>query len=323
MTDDRLDRMMGIAESALDRHPGLEMEVFLLEDTVTSVGIEKDSLKGASEVRSLGLSVRVLHDGHVGFAYSHDEGGLADVVQRAREQARHTPRVPIDPFAASQTIPEIVGIHHNVQQRRTNVVFGPRWHRLWGKGRLRERVGRLILAASPPSFLQVNTRASEAMYDLAREFLSEGSFRPRLLLDLYSGIGSIALYLADLADHVAGIEVNRRAVEDANLNAEINKVENVRFIHGKAEHILPRLDIQRPAPWAAVLDPPRMGCEPAVLDYLDRSEVRRAVYISCDPASFARDAGLLAGKGWKLDRVQPIDLFPQTSHVEIVARLVR
>jgi 23S rRNA (uracil1939-C5)-methyltransferase len=219
--------------------------------------------------------------------------------------------------------PELVGIHQNIQPAKTNVIFGPKWHKLWGKGRIREQVGKITLAASPAAFLQVNTRASEVLYNKAREFLSDDGFRPVLLMDLYSGIGSIALYLADLAEYVTGVEINRRAVEDAELNASLNKIENARFLHGKAEYVLPKLKIEKEGEWAGVLDPPRQGCEPAVLNYLKRPEFKRVVYIACDPASFARDAALLEKEGWKLSKLQPVDLFPQTSHIEICARFDR
>ncbi|MFH2205033.1 MAG: 23S rRNA (uracil(1939)-C(5))-methyltransferase RlmD [Elusimicrobiota bacterium] len=216
--------------------------------------------------------------------------------------------------------PEVTGVFQNVQPRRTTVVLGPKWIKLWGADDIEERLGTLTLGVSPPSFLQVNTPACEVLYGIVDEFLTHGGFRPELLLDLYSGIGSIALWLAPRAGQIIGVETNRYAVRDAGVNARRNGIRNVRFSCGEIESQLrflaKNLRGASPGRAAAVLDPPRAGCSKSVLKVLCSSELGRLVYVSCNPATFARDADWLSRHGWRLTRVRPVDLFPQTSHVE-------
>lgn len=223
--------------------------------------------------------------------------------------------------------PEVVGLFQNVQPERTPVVLGPRWRRLWGADRLEERLGSLKLRVAPASFLQVNTPASELLYGLVTEFLTLDGWRPELALDLYSGVGSIALWIAPRAGRVLGVEESRPAVADAWENARLNGVRNARFLAGGVETQLAavRRELANAAEGsaAAVLDPPRAGCEKAVLKALNAPSVRRIVYVSCNPATFARDAERLGKGRWRLKRVRPVDLFPQTSHVEVVGLFER
>lgn len=223
--------------------------------------------------------------------------------------------------------PEIRGLFQNIQPRKTPVVLGPHWRKLWGADHLIERVGALRLRVSPAAFLQVNTPGAEVLYGTARELLLEGGFRPRLALDLYSGAGPIALWIAPDCGRVLGLEANRAAVADAEENARLNGIGNARFVSGAVESLLGRLGRELadapPGSAAAVLDPPRAGCERAVLSAFRASALGRIVYVSCNPASFARDADRLGRMGWRLDRVVPVDMFPQTSHVELVARFTR
>ncbi|MBI5595732.1 MAG: 23S rRNA (uracil(1939)-C(5))-methyltransferase RlmD [Elusimicrobia bacterium] len=226
-----------------------------------------------------------------------------------------------------ESIPELIGLHQNVQPEKTSVVLGPLWRRVWGAERIEERLGRLRLSVSPEAFLQVNTPATEVLYALAAEMLTSGGFRPAVALDLYSGIGSIALWIAPLCGRVLGVEENRGAVEDAWENARLNDVRNARFLAGSVETGLAKLRRElagaAPGSAAAVLDPPRAGCTKPVLKALSDRALSRVVYISCNPATFARDADWLSRHGWKLARVRPVDLFPQTHHVETVGLFLR
>ncbi|MFA6093881.1 MAG: 23S rRNA (uracil(1939)-C(5))-methyltransferase RlmD [Elusimicrobiota bacterium] len=219
--------------------------------------------------------------------------------------------------------PAVRGILQNVQPHRTSVALGETWIPWWGDSHLEERLGDLRLCAAAAAFLQVNTPASLVLYGCARRALEQFAPKPKLLLDLYSGVGSIALFLAGCADRVLGVEENRRAVEDARENARLNGIKNVEFIPGRVETSLGRLRAtlaKLPAASAAVvLDPPRAGCASAVLDCLRDPALGKVIYISCNPATFARDAARLCGGGWRLSVVQPVDLFPQTSHIETAA----
>ena len=223
--------------------------------------------------------------------------------------------------------PELAGLFQNVQEERTSVVLGPRWRRLWGAPVLEEQVGPLRLSASPGAFLQVNTPACEKLYDVVSAQLTADGFRPEFAADLYCGVGAIALWVARSVGRVLGVEESHEAVADAWANARANGVGNARFIAGRAETILGRLRDELsnlpPGGAAALVDPPRAGVAGAVLKALGAPAIGRLLYVSCNPATFARDAGALARHGFRLREVQPVDLFPQTSHVELAARFDR
>ncbi|NNN06867.1 MAG: 23S rRNA (uracil(1939)-C(5))-methyltransferase RlmD [Elusimicrobia bacterium] len=219
--------------------------------------------------------------------------------------------------------PEVVGLHLNVQPERTSVVLGPEWRRLWGAREIEETLGRFRFTVSPGAFLQVNTPAAEVLYDEAKAAMRDGGKKFPMALDLYCGVGTLTLWLADSFPKVLGVEENRDAVKDAYRNAERNGVRNARFKAGRAEAVLPKLGNELPSECAALVDPPRIGLSQPVRRFLTEKRIRRLVYVSCDPATFARDAGYLTHSGYVLKRVQPVDLFPQTPHVELVALLDR
>ncbi|MDE2490814.1 MAG: 23S rRNA (uracil(1939)-C(5))-methyltransferase RlmD [Elusimicrobia bacterium] len=219
--------------------------------------------------------------------------------------------------------PEIIGLHLNVQRERTSVVLGDQWRRLWGAREIEETLGAFRFAVSPGAFLQVNTPSAELLYAEAKSALREGGRRFPLVLDLYCGVGTLTLWLADCAPRIVGVEENHEAVKDAYRNAERNGIKNARFRAGRAEAVLPKLGAELPAECAAVVDPPRIGLSQPVRRFLTDKRMKRLVYVSCDPATFARDANFLAHSGYALKSVRPVDLFPQTAHVELVARLDR
>ena len=215
--------------------------------------------------------------------------------------------------------PEILGILHNTQPLRTSVVLGPRWKCLWGARVMEENLGPFSFRVSPGAFLQVNTEAAKILYDTVRSALAADGRSFDQVLDLYCGAGTLTLWLAQAAPRVTGVEENRDAVRDAWENARRHGARNARFIAGRAESVLPRLFPQGPAgSCAAVADPPRTGLTVPVLRFLTGPAIRRVVYVSCNPATFARDAGYLCRSGFFLVQVRPVDLFPQTSHVELV-----
>lgn len=219
--------------------------------------------------------------------------------------------------------PEIEGIHQNVNSERTSVVLGPVWRRLWGQRELEETLGRFRFTASPGAFLQVNTPAAEVLYDAAKDAVKEGGRKFAAGLDLYCGVGTLTLWMADCYPKIVGVEENKDAISDAYRNAERNRVNNARFKAGRAEAVLPKLAKEIPDNVCAVVDPPRVGLSQPVRRFLTDRKIKRLVYVSCDPATFARDAGYLCHSGYVLRRVRPVDLFPQTSHVELVALLDR
>lgn len=220
-----------------------------------------------------------------------------------------------------ERVPGLTGIIHNINRDDTNVIFGREFHTLWGKDRLPCTIAGLHFDVSAPSFLQVNPKQTEVLYHAALDALSlRGNER---IADVYCGIGTISLMLAKHAAYVDGIEIVPEAIEDAKQNAIKNNIANVRFHCAPAEAVLPKLVKDGFRPEAVVIDPPRKGCERAALDALIACETKKIVYVSCNPATLARDAQILAEGGFSLEYAQPVDMFPHTAHVETVALLRR
>lgn len=220
----------------------------------------------------------------------------------------------------TRKLPEVVSVQQNVNSRTGNVILGRETLKLLGHPTLFDQVGETRLAISPASFFQVNHDQAAAIYRLVREW---ADLKPQeTALDLYCGIGGIALGLARTAAHVIGIEVVEDAVHNARENARLNRLDNCRFIAGDVVDLLEDLESELPPGSVAVLNPPRKGCDPEVLEALPALELRALLYVSCDPQSLARDLDILSRQGWQLAAVQPVDMFPQTVHVETVVKLV-
>ena len=218
-------------------------------------------------------------------------------------------------------VPGLASVYLNINTRGDNVILGPESRLLYGVERLRDTLCGLSFALSPQSFFQINPDQTEKLYQTALEFA--GLSGNELAADLYCGAGTISLLLARRARQVIGVEVVREAVRDAEENARANGVANARFYAGETEKILPALVAQGLRPDVAVLDPPRKGCEEAVLRALIAASPSRIVYVSCDPATLARDAKILCAGGYRARRCRAVDLFCWTSHVETVLLMLR
>lgn len=216
-----------------------------------------------------------------------------------------------------QRYPGLVGVCLNYNADRTNVIFGKETRCLAGQAFLREEFAGLQFQLRPDTFFQVNIEAAEALLHIIVEELQlQGD---ELLVDAYCGIGTFTLPLAGQLRQVIGLEVQPEAIAQAEINAKLNQIENVQFQVGKVEELLPQLAAM---PDIVLLDPPRQGCDRAVLSTLLEMKPQRLVYVSCKPSTLARDLQILcADGGYKLSRVQPADFFPQTSHVECAAFL--
>ena len=216
-------------------------------------------------------------------------------------------------------IPGLVSILHNRNDAETNVIFGPEFRTLWGKDRLYDTICGLRFAVSAASFLQVNPQQTEVLYHAALNALQlEETER---VADVYCGIGTISLLLARHAAQVDGIETVPEAIADAIFNAQENAIKNVEFHCGNAEDVLPQLVREGYHPDAILIDPPRKGCERPVLDALLACGAKRLVYVSCNPSTLARDVRVLVDGGFRFVYAQPVDMFPQTAHVETVCLL--
>ena len=215
--------------------------------------------------------------------------------------------------------PKLVGVCVNRNPNRTNAIFGDETRCVAGQPYLREEFGGLQFQLRSETFFQVNTEAAEALLNVIVEQLAlQGD---EVLVDAYCGIGTFTLPLAQRVRQAIGLEVQPTSVEQAQLNAQLNGIGNVIFKAGAVETLLPQLGI---APNVVLLDPPRKGCDRTVIETLLQTKPGRIVYVSCKPATLARDLKLLCQTGsYQLTHIQPADFFPQTSHVECAAFLVR
>jgi 23S rRNA (uracil1939-C5)-methyltransferase len=216
-----------------------------------------------------------------------------------------------------QRYPSVVGVAVNRNSQRTNAIFGAETRCIAGQPYLREIFAGLKFHLRPETFFQVNTEAAEALLEvIAQRLALQGH---EFLLDAYCGIGTFTLPLARLLKQAIGIEVQEASVQQAQENARLNAIANVRFYTGTVESQMPHLDA---IPDLVLLDPPRKGCDRAVLETLLQIQPQRIVYVSCKPATLARDLNLLCQTGqYQLSAVQPADFFPQTAHVESAAFL--
>lgn len=218
-----------------------------------------------------------------------------------------------------ENLPDVEVMAQNINGSEGNVIMGPTDHFLTPKHHLTERIGDVALMISPHSFFQVNCGGARLIYDKVREWAALSG--NETVLDLYCGIGGIALTLALGAGKVIGVEVVEAAVADARKNARLNGIKNCRFEAGDVAEILEELEADGEHADVVVLNPPRKGCEEAVLRRVATLSPRTLIYVSCSPWSLARDLNILKTLGYRCTEIQPVDMFPQTMHVESVARL--
>ena len=220
-----------------------------------------------------------------------------------------------------RAVPSLAGLVLNINRKDTNVILGPEYRTLWGRDWLEEELRGMTFRLSVPSFFQINRAQTERLYALALEFagLSGGE----TVLDLYCGIGTISLALARQAGRVIGAEVVPQAIEDAKQNAARAGVRNAEFFCGDAGAVAQKLADEGVRPRVICVDPPRKGLGPEVPAILASMAPERIVYVSCDPATLARDVKRLSDLGYQVTKGQAVDLFPRTAHVETVVRLER
>ncbi|MBO3283283.1 23S rRNA (uracil(1939)-C(5))-methyltransferase RlmD [Paenibacillus sp. FSL M8-0228] len=218
-------------------------------------------------------------------------------------------------------IPHVASICQNVNTKRTNVIFGDETRVLWGRDVIYDYIGNVQFAISPRSFYQVNPVQTEVLYGKTVEYA--GLTGKETVIDAYCGIGTISLFLAQHADQVYGVEIVKEAIDDARSNALLNEMRNVKFEVGASEDVIPAWKEQGITADVIVVDPPRKGCDPRLLDTILEMKPERVVYVSCNPSTLARDLKILEDGGYKTVEVQPVDMFPHTVHVESVALLVR
>ena len=220
-----------------------------------------------------------------------------------------------------ENIPGFKTLVVNVNTQKTNVILGKENIVAYGDGMIRDYIGELVFEISPLSFFQVNPLQTEVLYNKALEYANLGE--NDTVFDIYCGIGTISLFLAQKAKKVYGIEIVEDAIKDAKRNAKINNMDNVEFYVGKAEEVVPKMYKEGKRANVVVVDPPRKGCDEKVLDTIISMQPDRVVYVSCNPSTLARDLAYLNERGYKCHEIQPVDMFPHSVHVECVVLMSR
>ena len=217
-------------------------------------------------------------------------------------------------------LPKVKSIVHNVNAKRTNVILGDKTTVLWGSEVIYDYIGNVKFAISARSFYQVNPVQTKVLYDTALQYAELNG--EETVIDAYCGIGTISLFLAQQARRVFGVEVVPEAIEDAKRNADLNGITNAEFAVGEAEIVIPEWYQKGNSADVLVVDPPRKGCDEALLQTIIAMKPKKVVYVSCNPATLARDLSILEDGGYKTVEVQPVDMFPGTTHVEAVVKII-
>lgn len=221
----------------------------------------------------------------------------------------------------TEFFPQIKSIQLNINKQKTNVILGSKCVTLWGQPYITDVLCGCKFRISPLSFYQVNHNQAEKLYSLAQDYA--GLIGDEVLLDLYCGTGTIGITMAHKVKKLIGVEIIPQAVEDAIQNAQLNGIRNAEFICADASTAAKDLESRGIRPDVIILDPPRKGCGADLVAVTARMEPERIVYVSCDPATLARDLALFAEKGYRTIKVTPVDMFPRTPHVETVVLLSR
>lgn len=220
-----------------------------------------------------------------------------------------------------KNIPGIKSVIQNINSKKTNVILGLESKTLWGEDTISDYIGDFRFNISPLSFFQVNPTQTEVLYGKALEYANLTGNEE--VFDAYCGTGTITLFLSQKAKKVYGVEIIPQAIDNAWINAKENKVENVEFFVGESEVVIPDLINKGVKADVVVVDPPRKGCDKKLLDAITNINAKKIVYVSCDPSTLGRDLKVLEENGYKTLEVQPVDMFPNTSHIENVAKLIR
>lgn len=233
---------------------------------------------------------------------------------------RDFPQLPKVSAEISQ-IPDVTSIILNHNPKKTNVILGKNDYVVFGEDHITDKIGDVKFRISPQSFFQINSLQTPRLYNLAIE---KADLKPDdVVIDAYSGIGTIGLSVAKHVKAVRGMEVIKPAVEDANANAKLNGITNAEYVVGKAEEVMPRWVNEGLKTDVIFVDPPRKGLTPEFIDAAVKTNPKKIVYISCNPATQVRDLQLFHEQGYDFNEIDPVDMFPQTPHVESVAVLER
>ncbi|PAC34699.1 23S rRNA (uracil(1939)-C(5))-methyltransferase RlmD [Caldifermentibacillus hisashii] len=298
-------------------------EIIDTDESVIHMEAINDAIKIVKEICSeLGVAAynEEAHTGvlrHIMARFGRKTDELMIVLITRTEKLPHRKEI-VEKIVAA--LPNVKSVVHNVNPKRTNVILGERTQVLWGQNVIYDYIGNVKFAISPRSFYQVNPVQTQVLYDKALAYA--GLTGEEIVFDAYCGIGTISLFLAQQAKKVYGVEVVPDAINDAKKNADLNGITNVEFTVGEAETVIPNWAKEGIHADVIVVDPPRKGCDAALLKTIIEMKPKRVVYVSCNPATLARDLGILEADDYQTVEVQPVDMFPMTMHVECVSQIV-
>ncbi|MEC5273934.1 23S rRNA (uracil(1939)-C(5))-methyltransferase RlmD [Caldifermentibacillus hisashii] len=299
-------------------------EIIDTDESVIHMEAINDAIKIVKEICSeLGVTAynEEAHTGvlrHIMARFGRKTDELMIVLITRTEKLPHRKEI-VEKIVAA--LPNVKSVVHNVNPKRTNVILGERTQVLWGQNVIYDYIGNVKFAISPRSFYQVNPVQTQVLYDKALAYT--GLTGEEIVIDAYCGIGTISLFLAQQAKKVYGVEVVSDAINDAKKNADLNGITNVEFTVGEAETVIPNWAKEGIHADVIVVDPPRKGCDAALLKTIIEMKPKRVVYVSCNPATLARDLGILEADDYQTVEVQPVDMFPMTMHVECVVLMSR
>lgn len=313
----RIDGRLATGFYKKNSHELVEIEDYYIQDPAIDEAIkrvrdilQRFQVRGYNEAKNEGqIRHIIIRRGH----YSHEM--MVVLVTRKEKFFKGKEIASI----IHEELPEVVSVVQNINEEKTNVILGDKEKVLYGRSYIEDQLLGKTYRISSKSFYQVNTEQTEKLYQTAIEFATLQ--KEDTVIDAYSGIGTIGLSLANKVKEVYGMELVPEAIEDAQFNALTNKIENAHYEVGKAETVMKKWQDKGIKPSVIVVDPPRKGLDARFIASAIDMEPAKLVYISCNPATFARDAKLFAESGYEVKKVQPVDLFPQTHHVELVALL--
>lgn len=313
----RMDGRLATGFYKKNSHELVEIEDYYIQDPAIDEAIkrvrdilQRFQVRGYNEAKNEGqIRHIIIRRGH----YSHEM--MVVLVTRKEKFFKGKEIASI----IHEELPEVVSVIQNINEEKTNVILGDKEKVLYGRSYIEDQLLGKTYRISSKSFYQVNTEQTEKLYQTAIEFAALQ--KEDTVIDAYSGIGTIGLSLADKVKEVYGMELVPEAIEDAQFNALTNKIENAHYEVGKAETVMKKWQDKGVKPSVVVVDPPRKGLDARFIASAIDMAPAKLVYISCNPATFARDAKLFAESGYEVKKVQPVDLFPQTHHVELVALL--
>ncbi|ENZ6552699.1 23S rRNA (uracil(1939)-C(5))-methyltransferase RlmD [Enterococcus hirae] len=313
----RIDGRLATGFYKKNSHELVEIEDYYIQDPAIDEAIkrvrdilQRFQVRGYNEAKNEGqIRHIIIRRGH----YSHEM--MVVLVTRKEKFFKGKEIASI----IHEELPEVVSVVQNINEEKTNVILGDKEKVLYGRSYIEDQLLGKTYRISSKSFYQVNTEQTEKLYQTAIEFAALQ--KEDTVIDAYSGIGTIGLSLADKVKEVYGMELVPEAIEDAQFNALTNKIENAHYEVGKAETVMKKWQDKGIKPSVIVVDPPRKGLDARFIASAIDMAPAKLVYISCNPATFARDVKLFAESGYEVKKVQPVDLFPQTHHVELVALL--